>query len=157
KTIDGPVRKLLFDCLNDRDSYQRHRAMEALKKVQITEDEAEKVEALLSRKDSATRQAALGLLKKQKLDAALASADRMLAAKKAPRGRPPSPNRPRPPAQQKEGPPPRPRRGEKDQAKPKGGRGPEPSPPPPPPKHKGGRPPPGRRPFFPTPRGEPPP
>jgi hypothetical protein len=84
KRWDAATRDALFGLVGDRDSWVRDRALEALKKCDVTEEDAIRVEALLTRKSSGIRQGVLGLLRKQKTPQALASADRLLASKKQP-------------------------------------------------------------------------
>jgi hypothetical protein len=84
KRWDAATRDALFGLVGDRDHWVRSRALEALKKCDVTEEDAVRVEALLARKGSGLRQGVLGLLKKQKTPLALASADRLLAGKKVP-------------------------------------------------------------------------
>jgi hypothetical protein len=83
KSWDGEVRDALFRLAADPSGWVRGQALRALKKCQVTEAEAQKIEPFLSRKNAELRQGVLALLRKQKGDAALASADRLLASKKA--------------------------------------------------------------------------
>jgi hypothetical protein len=83
KTWDDATREALFSLVGDRDSWVREHALRALKKCPVGEAEAQRLEGYLTRKGSNMRQAVLKLLKKQKGAAALASADRLLAARKA--------------------------------------------------------------------------
>jgi hypothetical protein len=84
KKQDPAVRDTLFTLAGDRDGWVRERALELLKKCEVTESDARRLEAFLTRTASATRRGVLGLLVKQKVAAALASADRLLASGKAP-------------------------------------------------------------------------
>jgi Domain of unknown function (DUF4132)/Family of unknown function (DUF5724) len=83
-TPTGQVRDTLFSLIGDRNSWVRNRALEAVKKCEVTAVEAEQIEGFLSRKDSTMRQGVFALLRKQKNPHVLASADRLLASKKAP-------------------------------------------------------------------------
>lgn len=83
KPLRAEVRELVFDAIGDRDGTVREAALEAVKKLTLTADEAERVEGLLTRKGAELRGQVLSLLARQKADAALASADRLLAAKNA--------------------------------------------------------------------------
>jgi hypothetical protein len=83
KTWDAPVREALFGLVGDGASWVRERALDVLQKCQVTEAEAQQMEVFLSRKNPDLRRGVLGLLGKQKLDAAMASVDRLLASKKA--------------------------------------------------------------------------
>jgi hypothetical protein len=83
KKWDAATRDTLFRLVGDRDGWVRQRALEALKKCEVGESDALVAEGLLSRKGSELRQGVLRLLAKQKTPAALASADRLLAGKKA--------------------------------------------------------------------------
>jgi hypothetical protein len=78
------LREMLFGFVGDRDGWVRRKALEALKKHQINESEAKTLEALLTKKTSDLREGVMKLLVKQKAEAALASADRLLGAKKEP-------------------------------------------------------------------------
>ncbi len=84
KRWDAATRDALFGLVGDRDSYVRGQALAALAKCAVTEPDAVRIEGLLTRKGSELRQGVLGLLRKQKTPQALASADRLLASKKAP-------------------------------------------------------------------------
>jgi hypothetical protein len=84
KRWDAATRDAMFSLVGDRDGWVRSRALEALKKCDVTEEDAVRIEGLLTRKGSELRQGVLGLLKKQKTPQALASADRLLASKKQP-------------------------------------------------------------------------
>jgi hypothetical protein len=82
KKWDSATRDTLFRLVGDRDTWVRSQALKALKKCEVGEADALVVEGLLSRKGSELRQGVLRLLAKQKVPAALVSADRLLAAKK---------------------------------------------------------------------------
>jgi hypothetical protein len=84
KTWDAATRDTIFALVGDSDSWVRERALEALKKCSVGEAEAQRLEALLTRKGGDVRRAVLTLLRKQKTPAALASAERLLASAKAP-------------------------------------------------------------------------
>ncbi len=84
KKWDAATRDTFFALLGDRDGWVRERALEAVKKCEVTDADAQRIEELLTRKNSQTRQAVLALLKKQKGPQALASVDRLLASSKAP-------------------------------------------------------------------------
>lgn len=84
KKWDPATRDTLFELAGDRDSWVRRKALEALKKCEVTEADAVRVEGLLTRKGSELRQGVLSLLRKQTTPHALASADRLLASKKQP-------------------------------------------------------------------------
>jgi HEAT repeat protein len=83
KKWEGPIRDTLFALAGDKQSYIRERALDALKKCQVSEQEAVRMEGFLTRKNSEVRRGVLGLLIKQKSDAAVASADRLLGSKNA--------------------------------------------------------------------------
>jgi hypothetical protein len=83
KPLPARVRELLFQTAGDRDSYVRSQVLDALKKLTLTTDEATLVEGLLTRKSADLREQVLLLLVRQKPDDAVASADRLLAAKNA--------------------------------------------------------------------------
>lgn len=83
KEIDAAARDLLLNLVGDRDSYVREQALRALKKGTVEEQDALRLEPLLARKGEDLRRGVLGLLVKQKVEAALASADRLLASRKA--------------------------------------------------------------------------
>jgi hypothetical protein len=82
KNPTGEVRDTLFALVGDRDAWVRNRAVEAVKKCDVGEDEALRIEGFLTRKGSSMRQGVLALLKKQKIALAIASVDRLLASKK---------------------------------------------------------------------------
>lgn len=84
KNWDAATRDLLFDLAGDRDTWVRNKALEVLKKCEVTEADAQRVEALLTRKSSELRQGVLTLLRKQGQAQVLASIDRLLASKKLP-------------------------------------------------------------------------
>ncbi|MFO0926452.1 MAG: DUF5724 domain-containing protein [Gemmataceae bacterium] len=84
KKWDAATRDTLFELAGDRDGWVREKALKALKKCDVTEADAVRVEALLTRKGSELRQGVLSLLRKQTTPHALASADRLLTSKKQP-------------------------------------------------------------------------
>ena len=84
KKWDDTVRDTLFGMIGDRDSYVREKALAALKKCDITEADAQRIEGLLVRKGADMRRAVLTLLLKQKQPQALVSVDRLLGSKKVP-------------------------------------------------------------------------
>lgn len=84
KKWDAATRDALFQLAADRDGWVREKALKALKKCEVTEADAQRIEGLLTRKGSQVRQGVLSLLRKQKTASALASADRLLASKKLP-------------------------------------------------------------------------
>jgi hypothetical protein len=83
KELTGPTRDALFTLVGDRDEYVREEARKAIRKCEVTEADAVRLEGFLTRKVSGVRQAVLALLKKQKTPGALASVDRLVASKKA--------------------------------------------------------------------------
>lgn len=74
------VRDALFELLGDASSTIRERAVQALNEQKIGADEAQRLEALLTRSPDDLRRGVLGLLIGQSDRAALASAERLLAA-----------------------------------------------------------------------------
>jgi HEAT repeat protein len=82
KNYDEGVREALFAMVGVSNSWLRERVLEALKKCSVGESDAQRLEALLTRKNGDLRRAVLTLLKRQKTPAALASADRLLASPK---------------------------------------------------------------------------
>lgn len=78
---DHAARDALFDLLADRSGAARDAALKALGQTVLRPQEAPQVEALLGRPSGDVRRAALSLLAEQLPDAALASADRLLAAR----------------------------------------------------------------------------
>jgi hypothetical protein len=84
KNWTTPVRETLFKLVGDRDSYVRRQALEALKKCEVNEQEAQAMEGLLSRKGSEMRQGVLSILVRQKAAPVLQSVDRLLTSKKEP-------------------------------------------------------------------------
>lgn len=78
---DPVAREALFALLADRGSDARDEAFKALSAAAIRPADAPQLEAYLSRGNSDTRRAALSLLAGQPAGAALASADRLLAAR----------------------------------------------------------------------------
>ena len=83
KKWTAATRDTLFRLVGDRDQWVRERALKALKKCEVEEADAQVVEEMLTRKGSELRQGVITLLARQKTPLALASADRLLAAKKA--------------------------------------------------------------------------
>ncbi len=80
KEVDDPTcRAALLDLLGDRASWTRTEAARALAKATITPEDAPALEALLARKSASMRQTLLELLLKQPDEAALTSADHLLA------------------------------------------------------------------------------
>src|SRR5262249_3366030 len=65
KKWDSATRDALFSLIGDRDGYVRERALAAIKKCEVTPEDAQRIEGLLSRKGSELRQGVLALLKKQ--------------------------------------------------------------------------------------------
>lgn len=84
KKWDTITRSTLFRLVGDRDGYTRQRALNALKKADVSEEEARTVETMLNKKGSELRQGVLSILVRQKSAPALASVDRLLSAKKEP-------------------------------------------------------------------------
>ena len=78
---DDATRDALFTLAGDASDYARRAALEALAKTRLKPGEAERLEGYLTRKAGDLRQSAVGLLVAQPDRAALASADRLLAAK----------------------------------------------------------------------------
>jgi HEAT repeat protein len=81
KKFDDAAREMLFTLVGMTDSWVREKILTALKKCQIAESDALRLEEFLTRKKADLRRAVLTLLKKQKTPAALTSADRLLTAK----------------------------------------------------------------------------
>lgn len=79
KKFDAAVRDLLLKLVTD--NHCRDEAIAGLRKCKITDDEAQSVEALLSRKSGDLRRGVVGLLESQSDAAVMTSADRLLAAK----------------------------------------------------------------------------
>jgi hypothetical protein len=84
KKWDDATREALFTLAGDGSSWVREQALEGLKKCKVEPTDAQRLEGFLSRKNVSLRRGVLTLLKKQKTPEALASADRLLASKKAP-------------------------------------------------------------------------
>jgi hypothetical protein len=80
KKWDEQTRDTLFALVGDSSITVREAALSALAKCQVSEAEAVRLEELLSRKAGDLRRGVLTLLLNQKDAAALASADRLLAA-----------------------------------------------------------------------------
>jgi hypothetical protein len=78
---DAATRETLFALTADPSPSVRERALEAVAYCQITLDEAQALERLLTRKSAETRRGVLAVLLNQADGAALASADRLLGAK----------------------------------------------------------------------------
>jgi hypothetical protein len=83
KKWDRLTRDSLLDLAGDSGSEVRKASYEALAKQPLQRGEAERLEGYLTRKTSDLRRGVIGLLAKQKDVDALASADRLLAAKDA--------------------------------------------------------------------------
>ncbi|MGL4552581.1 MAG: hypothetical protein ACRC33_15520, partial [Gemmataceae bacterium] len=84
KKWDDTTRETLFRLVGDRDGYVRQTALTALKKCDVTGDEAKTIEGHLTKKGSEMRQGVLALLARQKSEPAVASVDRLLGSKKQP-------------------------------------------------------------------------
>lgn len=78
---DPAARRALLGALGDRSSETRDAVLNALSGATLTADEAAGVETLLNRRPGEGRRAALALLAAQPDAAALATADRLLAAR----------------------------------------------------------------------------
>ena len=85
KQWDAATRDTLFAFVGDASKHVREAALLGLAKCQINATEAGAMEALLDRKSSDLRRGVLTLLSSQSDTDALASADRLLAAKSSPR------------------------------------------------------------------------
>lgn len=79
---DPEVRDVVLKLVGDRSGWVRKAGVEIMSEQYITSDDAPYLEGLLTRKANDLRRGVLELLVKQKDDHALASADRLLAAKK---------------------------------------------------------------------------
>lgn len=79
---DLEVRDALLMMVRDRSSWVTEHILKLIGKYPITGETAVQLEALLTRKAANTRRAVLSKLASQKPDAAFASADRLIAAKK---------------------------------------------------------------------------
>ncbi len=77
------MRELLFDLFADTQSYVRDSALKAVEKFTLADDEAERIEGLLTRKAADLRKASLSLLLKRDDDKALESGERLTGAKDA--------------------------------------------------------------------------
>ncbi|MCI0682309.1 MAG: DUF4132 domain-containing protein [Gemmataceae bacterium] len=80
KKWDAQTRATLFALVGDSSAVTRERAVKALANCKIEEDEAQGLEALLSRKAQDLRRGVLSLLLQQKDAAALTSAERLLTS-----------------------------------------------------------------------------
>lgn len=80
KKWDAATRDTLFALVGDSHAAPREAALKALAHCKVTEQEAQKLEELLTRKADDLRRGVLTLLLAQKDPAALASADRLLAS-----------------------------------------------------------------------------
>ncbi len=80
KKWDAVTRETLFAFVGDSNAGVRERAVQALENCKVNDDEAEQLEGLLTRKANDLRRGVLSLLIKQKDEAALASAERLLAS-----------------------------------------------------------------------------
>src|SRR5262249_35705060 len=80
KRYDAATREALLKLIGDVNSYVRGKARKALEGFTVEEAEAQRLEAMLSRKTSDLRRGVIGLLVNQKPPAALASADRLTAS-----------------------------------------------------------------------------
>lgn len=83
KPWDQVTRGVIFELMGDSSEPVREVALTALKDVQLTAQEAEQLEGLLTRKTGDLRRGLLALLLKMDDAAALASASRLLASKDA--------------------------------------------------------------------------
>lgn len=81
---DAEIRSGLFHLLADASSWVRERVIQLLQSCDITATESIELEQLLTRTASDLRRGVLGLLLRQADEAAIASAERLLVAKKAP-------------------------------------------------------------------------
>ncbi|MBC8136182.1 MAG: hypothetical protein H8F28_09875, partial [Fibrella sp.] len=77
------MRELLFDLFADTQSYVRDSALKAVEKFTLADDEAERIEGLLTRKAADLRKASLSLLLKRDDEKALQSGERLTGAKDA--------------------------------------------------------------------------
>lgn len=84
KPWDAEIRATLFHLLSDASSWVREQVIRLLQPCEITSEESIQLEQLLTRTASDLRRGILGLLLSQPDDAAIASAERLLTAKKAP-------------------------------------------------------------------------
>ncbi|MBD1909122.1 DUF5724 domain-containing protein [Leptolyngbya sp. FACHB-8] len=84
KPWDAEIRTALFQLLADASSWVREQVLRLLQPCEITPAESIELEQLLTRTASDLRRGILGLLLSQPDEAAIASAERLLAAKKAP-------------------------------------------------------------------------
>ncbi|MBC7804757.1 MAG: DUF4132 domain-containing protein [Akkermansiaceae bacterium] len=77
------MRELLFDLFADTQSYVRDSALKAVEKFTLADDEAERIEGLLTRKAADLRKASLRLLLKRGDEKVLQSGERLTGAKDA--------------------------------------------------------------------------
>ncbi|MBE9178027.1 DUF4132 domain-containing protein [Oculatella sp. LEGE 06141] len=84
KPWDAEIRATLFQLLSDASSWVRERVIRLLQHCEIAPAESIQLEQLLTRTASDLRRGILGLLLSQPDEAAIASAERLLVAKKAP-------------------------------------------------------------------------
>lgn len=77
------MRELLFDLFADTQSYVRDSALKAVEKFTLADNEAERIEGLLTRKAADLRKASLTLLLKRDDEKALQSGERLTSAKDA--------------------------------------------------------------------------
>src|SRR5262245_14575430 len=84
KKWDAATRDTLFALVGDPSSYVREAAIKALASCKVSENEAQRLEGLLTRKAADLRRGAVTLLLTQKDPVALASADRLLASSSGP-------------------------------------------------------------------------
>jgi hypothetical protein len=80
KRWDGPTRDTLFALVGDSSSWVRNQAVQALARCQVNEEDAQRMEGYLTRQATDLRRGVAALLLNQKDNAALASADRLLAS-----------------------------------------------------------------------------
>src|SRR5262249_30284702 len=83
KKWDDTTRATLFRLISDREKWVRSKVFESLKTYKTAEPEAQPLEPSRARKPADMRRGVLNLLFAQKLADVLASADRLLAMKKA--------------------------------------------------------------------------
>ncbi len=83
KPWDDEVRAVMFDLVRDTSSWVRDEVIKLLQLCSITLEESVQLEQLLTRQASDLRRGILGLLLNQPDEVAIASAERLLPAKKA--------------------------------------------------------------------------